>query len=277
MLDDLPYPMTYVVPECEAGYWAKQKVRSLIVPDEYKFSDIRQYILGLPTQWQVVMDDDLSSLAVRLNEGDWHARNINGTAGCSLPLFNIITSLLRDGWIHGGVSAREGNNRSETDYKVVCREMRFHFYNAGVVRELGFDFRRTVTKQDFDFTLWMLRRGIPNVVIYKYMQGQPGSSKNGGCSWYRDDKVMQEGARRLAELHPGLVRIVEKATKHAWGGGVRTDVTVAWAKAYKEGLEHVENLRRKDPATLDAEDRAVLRLQSKLPVLPDQQPARNKR
>jgi len=37
----------------------------------------------------------------------------------------------------------------------------------------------------------------------------------------------------LAELHPGLVKVVTKETKGAWGGGTRTDVVVQWKKALK--------------------------------------------
>jgi hypothetical protein len=115
--------------------------------------------------------------------------------------------------------------------------MRFHFYRASVLKEINFHFDDVVTKQDFHMTLSLLEHGYPNVVNFGWMQGQPGSNTDGGCSWYRTPEVMAAGAIRLKELHPDFVRIVEKETLHSWGGGKRLDVNVSWKKALGSKVE----------------------------------------
>ena len=74
-LDYLGRPVTYVVPECEADLWKKEDVKILTVPNKFKFSDIRQFILEQPGRGHVVVDDDLR-LAKRIKPGDWHAVNL---------------------------------------------------------------------------------------------------------------------------------------------------------------------------------------------------------
>jgi hypothetical protein len=241
-LDHLGYDTVYVVPKCEYHHWRDQGVAISVVPDHYRFSDIRQHILEyeqLDNDYHCVLDDDLLP-SVRLSQTkllNLRTLPLPEKLGRVRALFGTVSHALVNGWVHGGVSAREGNNREPAEFRHAQREMRLHFYNAGVVRELGYDFRRVVTKQDFDFTLWMLRQGIPNLVIYRYAQDQRGSNVSGGCSSYRTQQVMEQGARALAELHPGFVKVVEKETKGAWGGGKRVDVNVRWLKAYDHGKQ----------------------------------------
>jgi hypothetical protein len=80
-------------------------------------------------------------------------------------------------------------------------------------------------------TLQLLRAGYPNAVITEFVHNQAGSNTEGGCSAYRDAKMMESSARKLAKLHPGFVKVVTKETKTSWGGGERVDVQIAWKKA----------------------------------------------
>ena len=45
--------------------------------------------------------------------------------------------------------------------------------------------------------------------------------------------MMDRCSNELAALHPDFVKVVEKYTKTSWGGGIRTDVRIAWKKAYE--------------------------------------------
>lgn len=233
--------VVYVVPQCEASLWKKP---CLIVPDDYKFSDIRQAILNYPGDYHLVMDDDLR-FSIRRQDDPTKFVNIEtmddeDRLGHAYAIVNEVTSLLDKGWVHGGMAARQGANRNTDQYLSVTREMRFHFYNAPFIRQLGYDFRRVTIKQDLDFTLWMLRQGFPNILINQYVQDQDGNNKDGGCSRYRTDEVLTEGAYKLASLHPEFVKVVEKKPKTAWGGVPRIDVDIQWKKAYKEGLRDAE-------------------------------------
>ena len=44
---------------------------------------------------------------------------------------------------------------------------------------------------------------------------------------------MNRCAHELEVLHPDYVTVVDKTTKTSWGGGTRTDVRIAWKKAYE--------------------------------------------
>lgn len=260
-LDSIGY--TPVVPKCEVTGWTGRPI--YIVPDEYKFSDVRQFILRSPGKYHVVIDDDLY-LAVRRSDDPTKFTNISELSDSGViehvrRLFDQILDVLKAGWIHGGVAARQGANYSRDKYSMASREMRFHFYNAEVVRKLGYDFRRVVIKQDLDFTLWMLRHGIPNIIINDYVQEQTGNNAEGGCSRYRTFETLKEGAVRLAELHPEFVKVVEKHPKRAWGGQPRVDVNVQWKKAYKAGLRYIASLKEKDQDSLTEIEKTCLEAQ----------------
>jgi hypothetical protein len=75
-----------------------------------------------------------------------------------------------------------------------------------------------------------MRRNI--VVLNNWCNNQAeGSSADGGCSTYRTPELQAQAARLLAELHAPYVKVVEKETKTAWGGGTRTDVMIQWKRA----------------------------------------------
>lgn len=270
-VDNLPWPVYRVVPECETDQWSVPK---LVVPDSYKFSDIRQFILSQDAGHHLVMDDDLTPALRREDDPtkfiSWRHFNDQEKLEQTIKLLSDMVRLMEAGWVHGGVSPRQGGNYCIDRYRIANREMRLHFYNAGVVQELGYDFRRVVIKQDLDFTLWMLRQGIPNILINHCVQDQSGNNVDGGCSRYRDEALLEQGSYDLALLHPEFVEVVRKTPKTAWGGNGRIDVNIRWKAAYKEGLRYVSELQERDSATLDDKDRTILRLQFTMQVLPNQ-------
>ena len=157
-----------------------------------------------------------------------------------VALFKDMEDYLLSGGVHCGISAREGNNRIEKDYLMNKRMMRCVAYDTKAVRDLGVRFDRLPCKTDFDVTLQLLRMGKSNRVSYYYAQGQVGgSNSSGGCSVYRNDDVLTKSAIELELLHPEFVTVVEKETKGAWGGGVRTDVRIQWMKAFASSRENV--------------------------------------
>ena len=92
-------------------------------------------------------------------------------------------------------------------------------------------FGRLEVMEDFDVALRLLRAGHDNVILNNWANNQAGSGKEGGCSHFRTPELHAACASKLASLHPGFVKVVQKTTKGAWGGGTRTDVNIAWKKA----------------------------------------------
>lgn len=130
-----------------------------------------------------------------------------------------------------GMSTRQGNNTVEESFSDNTRILRFFGIN---VDQASARFDRLHVMEDYDFLLQMLRQGKQNRVLYLYSQDQPASGSAGGCSDYRTLELQAECANKLAELHPGFVKVVQKQPKTGWfDGKPRTDVTIYWKKAYK--------------------------------------------
>jgi len=227
-VDKIPFKVVMVVTECEEHQW--DTANKLVIPDEYKFSDIRQEIVN--KYWSIdphhmCIDDDLK-FYVRIKENDWHLRYTNYDD--IIIMLNRIEKYLED-YAHGGISPRELNNRHNILTENNTRVTRCHFYNAADLHGEGFDFRDLICKQDFHMTLSMLELGYQNIVDFEFAQGQRGSQAKGGCERYRTLELMAAEAHKLKELHPNFIRVSEKITKGSWGGK-RTDVTCYWKKSF---------------------------------------------
>lgn len=139
-----------------------------------------------------------------------------------------------------GVASREGANRNIEKMIENTRVLRLLAYRSSELRERGIRFDRVPVMEDFDVALQLLRAGRKNVILNDYAHNQEGSGLSGGCSTYRTREVQSEAAHKLAQLHPGLVNVVTKVTKGAWGGGERQDVIVKWKKAYESSRRATE-------------------------------------
>ena len=137
-------------------------------------------------------------------------------------------------YAHAGVLPREGANRivgQEVVYNT--RMQRVLAIRADVFVQHKLDYRRVPFIEDFDVILQLLRLGYSNVVLAEYCQNQGGSNAPGGCSLTRTIEKQGQMAALLNSYHQEFVKLVEKTTKTAWGGTTRTDVQVAWKKAYQ--------------------------------------------
>jgi hypothetical protein len=186
----------------------------------------------------VMLDDDLG-WAVRKPDDPSHFRP--PTEKDIIKLFSVISKRLAEGYPQVGVIPREGGHNMDVNSGLLecTRVMRMSGYNVEFLRANDIRFDRVVFMEDFDVTLQILRKGVKNCVLTEWCQGQGDSNAKGGCSSYRGIKDHNEAAERLAALHPGYVKVVEKQTKNAWGGETRKDVIVSWQKAYLEARNGV--------------------------------------
>lgn len=172
-----------------------------------------------------------------------------------------------EGYCHGGVGARQGNNTKDLtmprkgqvwtpplDPATHSREEvilpndrvnNFHFMHRETVLKVGARLDALPVMEDFHFTLTMLTKGYPNVVLHSYVWNQRGSGAVGGCSTYRTAAVQAAGAEGLHAAFPQFVRVTEKESKEtstAWKDfKVRKDVVVQWERAYKSSQTNKVN------------------------------------
>ena len=220
---------TLVVPYGEAGHTFLNVIQT--PPEIDTIGKTRQWLLDQTfhgTNKIAIYDDDLS----------FNVRSGNGTKLRKLHNKDELLLAFRtlEEWMDTiplvAISTRQGNNTVEDDYVDNTRILRNFFINLDMIDDERFD--RCSPMEDYDFELQLLRNGKPNRVLYQFSQDQPQSCSKGGAFSYRTKESQQESAYRLAELHPGFVRVTEKETKAKWfGDGKRTDVVIYWKKAFK--------------------------------------------
>jgi hypothetical protein len=190
----------------------------------------------------VMMDDDIDFL-VRKSPEDW--RLTGQTEEDTLQMFNEMEHWL-DQYASVGISSREGNNRAGVGrprdpnmVAVATRVMRM--FGCRTRDWLEMEHGRVEVMEDFDLQLQLLRAGRGNCCLFYYANGQKMTSMAGGCSTYRTHELHEASAVRLAELHPGLVRLREKANKtDREGFGTRKEVTISWKRAAGQVTDSVQ-------------------------------------
>ena len=175
----------------------------------------------------LMMDDDLRFFCRRMDNETLLRKAEEEDL---LEMFEAIEAQLDD-YPLVGVAAREGANQTTEMMVENTRILRLLAYRADVLRRECIRFDRVPVMEDFDVALELLKCGYKNLVLNAWAQNQEGSGLSGGCSTYRTMEMQGETADRMAAMHPGIVKAVEKTTKGSFGGGTRKDVVIQWKKA----------------------------------------------
>lgn len=145
-------------------------------------------------------------------------------------LFQWVEDKLDD-FAHVGISSRMGNNRVEESEKRTSRMMHAIAFHVPTMRHFV-AFNRVAMREDFDYTLQLLREGYDNIVRYDVCVAPGSYGAKGGCADERTVQKSDEEAEKLAALHPGLVKVVQKN----YLGVPRKEVVVQWKKALGANL-----------------------------------------
>jgi hypothetical protein len=183
----------------------------------------------------LMMDDDVRFFVRKSNES-WHLRPV--AWGDMEQMLAALLDCLAE-VASAGVSSREGNNRHGvgTPEDLVLRDTRVMRVLVYRTKEfLACEHDRLPVMEDFDVQLQLLRAGLGNANLCYWANDQGQTNAPGGCSLWRTHALHEASAQRLVELHPGYVKLRQKANKtDAEGFGTRTEVTVAWKKAAEDG------------------------------------------
>lgn len=197
---------------------------------EYGIGKTRQFIMTNTKKPAVVMVDDDMDFAER-RPPDYLSGDLQ-MQECLDPMFQWVSDKLDEGYVHGGISARQGNQNKEDLEWENGRVNNFHFFKVDTFIGEGCSFDAVPVMEDFYVTLTLLSLGYPNVISYQYCWNQRGSGNEGGCSIYRTLNVQARGADLLHERFPDFVKVVEKESR---GGsvfsGTRKDVIIQWRQA----------------------------------------------
>jgi len=222
-----------VCPPSEAlHYRHEQRVDVWASPVE-GIGPVRQWILEQsPTRGVLMLDDDL-----------YFSHRPDPNYGGKLervtdlrPLLARVSDTLDAGFIHGGISARQGNQNIGYPHTDCIRVNNAHFFDRDAFAAQKTRFDALPVMEDFYVTLSLLTHGYPNRVIYEWCWSQRGSGFKGGCSLYRTPEVQATAAEALHMMFPDFVKVVEKTSDSQAGVmAARTDVNIAWLKAWERG------------------------------------------
>jgi len=189
-----------------------------------------------------MLDDDLS-FEVRINydtcpsEDPLAPKRERTRAANSDDLSKYLTELdtKLDQYAHAGFSVRRHNDKLPGGWIENQRLQCVLGFRPELVRkycELG----RIETREDFDYTLQLLKKGYPNTMCTEILFSQKINAP-GGVSTYRTVESSNEEARQLEALHPGIVKAVQRKYKTQKDEfGERIEVICYWKKAYEQGI-----------------------------------------
>jgi hypothetical protein len=157
--------------------------------------------------------------------------NVSGDENPKLArMFGSIEKMLTI-YAHGGIATRLHNQEYGCEFTLNSRVQYALAYHVPTVLrncELG----RIGHREDFDYTLQLLRSGFENAVFVWGVVEQHEYGSAGGASLERKIAASNRDAFRLAELHPGIVKAAKREYKRSIP---RVEVTVYWKKAIEEG------------------------------------------
>ena len=224
-------------PEAESGHlarrWLDKGVQISAQPDpDMRIAAKRAWMLK--TAWQrgaekvLMLDDDLFFYVRREDKPD-RLRDANHSD--IIRWFGELEERLTPETPHGGYGPRQGNHNFPAGWLSPGRMMLALGYHVPtVLKEAVLD--RIGTREDMDVALQLLSKGLPNVITHEMAVGQKTYAAPGGCTDERTTASSDADAELLAELHPGLVRVVAKEYK----GHPRKEVVVSWKRALEAGL-----------------------------------------
>lgn len=210
----------------DAPELARQGLRSIVHPPEITtIAQKRAWIIKEFYPYPIVMfDDDLTFFQRTTPEGP----KLEPSDGpCMETLLEELNYWLGH-FAHVGVSARGGNNRQPSSHIYNSRAMYVLGYHTKVLVE-ECELGRIEHREDFDYTLQLLRKGRQNVILTHWACDNKYNEK-GGASHQRTIEASNADAYKLEQLHPGFVRAAERTYKASIP---RIEVTCYWKKAYE--------------------------------------------
>jgi len=210
-------------------------LKLLVVPDDIQIAEKRRRI-GLHAAAHgeekfAMMDDDLV-FAVRKSETGTSLRRQDDSDFLEM-LVSVEDHLER--YAHVAISLRQGNNNSGPGPSPLLAECGRGIRCVGYKTETfnSCEHGRVRIMEDIDITLQLLRRGMPNAILFWWAQDQKQTNAPGGCSEWRTKEVQETEALKLHALHPEFTKPREKANKTGGDFGTRTELTVFWRKAFQ--------------------------------------------
>ena len=179
----------------------------------------------------LMLDDDLFfyhrywKQEAKGGEGDW--RLLDSDDKHSTLWITALMDRIDADTPHGGFGPRQGNNNFPEGWLYGGARMMLALAYHTETAMANAIWNRINTREDMDVALQLLRKGFPNVITHDFCVGQKSYAAPGGCDIERTTEKSDADAYKLAELHPGFVKVVQKE----YLGHPRKEVIVQWKRA----------------------------------------------
>jgi hypothetical protein len=232
-----------VCPKSEKFWLEKYKCTTLVQPEEITtIAEKRKWIFDTAVadgiDKIVMLDDDLR-FAVRREDDPGLFRKAEPED--IIEAFTQLETLLCEEIPHAGFAVRGsgiGDAAKKGGWQLTGKRMMYSLgYYVPTVKDHAI-FGRIGTHEDMDITLQLLRKGFINAVNFSFVTDQ-AFGKPGGCDKERTIEKNNADALKLAELHPGYVRVVQKDYK---ASVPRIEVVCSWQKALQDGLASLDRV-----------------------------------
>lgn len=132
---------------------------------------------------------------------------------------------------HAGLGPKMNNNTRPGGWHGPGRTMYALGYHLPTLFAAGVSLDRVQHREDMDVALQLLSAGYDNRVCHTLVVSPATYGQPGGCSEQRTVASSDADAYRLAELHPGLVRVGQRSYR----GTPRLEVSCSWRRALDAG------------------------------------------
>lgn len=207
----------------------------VVVPQQVRtIAQKRALIISCCTGTKMLMLDDDLMFSERLDPDATGKVFLQQIKGERVGEWLDVLERQLDDYMHAGFGPRQNGQTHTVDWDYGGRAMYALGFHRDAYKELDLGpdrLGRIETREDFDYTLQLLCKGYPNAISRRCLVDQAYNAK-GGASEERSVESSNADAQKLAELHPGLVRLTQKAYK---ASVPRVEVVVSWKKALEQG------------------------------------------
>jgi len=190
--------------------------------------EIRQYVLDMVPKGKLVMLDDDLEIYARQPDNKWP----KATNTELRRLFSTVGTML-DTYAHGGVCDKFMSQHRPTTYQRNQRYYHIDAFNTALFPNPKPRYR-CEGSEDMDMNLQLLKLGRPNFLLTQWAHADKAWAE-GGCSVWRTPTSSELIQRKLAALHPDVIKLVQPKRDMKSHGNPSFSMRINWRKAAEIG------------------------------------------
>lgn len=141
----------------------------------------------------------------------------------------IRDAMLEREYRHTCIASRQNNNRQRKETMEAGRAMHAMGHHRRTLLDNDIRFDEIKFREDFNVTLHLLKRGIPNLIMNNFVVNPLSYGAKGGAFEERTITRSDIAAVKLAKAHAPFVKVVDRKYKESIS---RKEVIIYWQKCF---------------------------------------------